>query len=155
MKNILKRIFKGLAFLLPVLILIPSVALATPGYGAEITDCIVWREGQGARMPIHCKAKYESSRRIYELELAVDKLIAQNTQLQSQINGMQGVTGGNVQTVQTMDWTTLQRILTLEAQVKALSGQNVSREIPGCDKRTTGFSVTTGQSCLGNIPAKR
>ncbi len=25
--------------------------------------------------------------------------------------------------------------------------------IPGCDNRTTGFSVTTGQSCVGNIPA--
>ncbi|KKQ18795.1 MAG: Peptidoglycan-binding domain 1 protein, partial [Parcubacteria group bacterium GW2011_GWC1_36_9] len=24
--------------------------------------------------------------------------------------------------------------------------------ITGCDNRTTGFSVTTGQSCVGNIP---
>lgn len=155
MKNILKRILKGVAFLLPVLILVPSIALATPGYGAEITDCIIWREGQGARMPIHCKATYESSRRIYELEVAVDKLIAQNTQLEARINALQGVTGGNTQTVQTVDWTTLERILTLEAQVKALSSQNLLKEIPGCDKRTTGFSVTTGQSCIGNVPAKR
>jgi hypothetical protein len=30
-------------------------------------------------------------------------------------------------------------------------GKILSRIIPGCDSRTTGFSITTGQSCIGNI----
>lgn len=153
MRKILKRIFKGLAILLPVIVLLPAIALATPSSRGDANGCTVWREGQ-QRVGSNCEGFNAINQRLYELEVKVDTLEAQNAQLQARISSLQGNTGGTVQTAPAMDWATLQRILALEAQVKALSAQATPKAIPGCDKRTTGFSVTTGQSCIGNVTKK-
>ena len=155
MRKIIKRILQGLGALLPVLILVPSIAMATPGYVGDAPDCTVWRQG----MPhwslggSYCNGANATNKRFYELEVALDALRAENAQLRASLNATQGMATAPA-TTPTLDWETLQRILALETQVKALSAQTAPKAIPGCDKRTTGFSVTTGQSCIGNVVKK-
>lgn len=83
----MKKIF--IAFVLSLAILLPTTAaFAAPGYGAEVTNCVVWHEGMGARQPIHCKGSDEINRRLYELEVAMDSLRAENAQLRNQVQSV-------------------------------------------------------------------
>lgn len=162
MRKIIKRILQSLVFLLPVVVLIPSIAFAIPGWGAGVTDCVVWREGMplpttapGFNGKGYCPASETTNRRIYELEVAVDALIIQNTRLQAQVNALQGIGSAPTPAITpTFDLSILTRLSSLELSVSGLLNKPIGKAILGCDKRTTGFSVTTGQSCIGNIPKK-
>lgn len=159
MKKITTKSFLGLVFLL-ALIVMPAVSSAAVGVGGGPTPnnpeaCIVWRTSMSPTLPsdlsyngvAFCKGVRETNERLYQIEVALDALTAQ-------ISGMRGV---GTAVAPNADITALvQRIASLEATVSTLRAQQpTSNEIAGCDKRTTGFSVLTGRSCIGNVPAKR
>lgn len=146
-------------FVLSVAILLPSTAVfAAPGYGAEITDCVLWREGMGARLPIHCKATAESNRRLYELEVAMETLRAENAQLRNQIQGV-GISNNNAlipapvyNVTNSFDQGTVARISQLEFKVTALEKKVASQEVTIASlKSSVGSINATLKTAVANI----
>jgi hypothetical protein len=140
-------------------ILLPTAAFAiSPGRGPGDPNCVIWRQGMSDTAITYqgqgiCNQWDDKNARLVQLETIVEFL---------QSNSQAPATATTPTPVYVnspyLDQTTIDRISALESEVKTLQGIIATKvgglPIAGCGSRTVGFSVTSGQSCIGNVPAK-
>lgn len=116
---------KIIILVLSFVVLMPTISFAALGYGANVTDCVVWREGMplpttvsGYNGKAYCREAETTARRLYELELVVDSLRLENAQLRGILSQPRDVIAGNYN--QIPDQTLISRVAQLEFKVNAL-----------------------------------